>query len=114
MQQATSQRWHLALTPVRAAVRLWLDRRVHLPKASNAVANFDAGMGWTFFDLTQLHDEYRDSPVSVIEADFYHSSPLMAMSDEEIVAKVLPGAGLGCRLALLFGQPWSQTLGEAC
>ena len=100
---------------MRAAVRLWLDRRVHLPKASNAVANFDAGVGWTFFDLTQLHDEYRDSPVSVIEADFYHSSPLMAMSDEEIVAKVLhSAAGPECRLTLLCGGRRCWALGRAC
>ena len=37
------------------AVRLWLDRRVAIPRPSNACAGFDPGVGWTFFDLNALH-----------------------------------------------------------
>ncbi len=71
-----------------SAVRLWLDRRIMFPRPSNACSNFDEGVGWTFFDLTTLHDEFRDEPGSVVEADFYHAATLLPMSDEEIVQKV--------------------------
>lgn len=70
------------------AARLWLDSKVNIPLPSNACFGFDATTGWTFFDLNALHDEYRDEPGSVIEADFYHANQLLAMTDEEIVAKV--------------------------
>jgi uncharacterized protein with NAD-binding domain and iron-sulfur cluster len=70
------------------ATRLWLDRRVNIPRASNACFGFDPTTGWTFFDLNALHDEYRDAKGTVIEADFYHANQLIAMSDEAIVAKV--------------------------
>eukprot|EP00897_Mesotaenium_endlicherianum_P010565 jgi/Mesen1/9537/ME000064S08888 len=52
------------------AVRLWLDRKIDIPKPSNACFGFDATTGWTFFDLNALHDEYRDEPGTVVEADF--------------------------------------------
>jgi uncharacterized protein with NAD-binding domain and iron-sulfur cluster len=52
------------------AVRLWLDRKVHIPMPSNACFGFDSTTGWTFFDLNSLHDEYRDEPGTVVEADF--------------------------------------------
>jgi hypothetical protein len=42
-----------------AQVRLYLDRRVEVPYKSNACFGFDATTGWTFFDLTHLHDEFR-------------------------------------------------------
>ena len=71
------------------AVRLWLDRRIIFPRPSNACSNFDDGVGWTFFDLTTLHDEFRDEPGSVVEADFYHAATLLPMSDEAIVDKVI-------------------------
>ncbi|MBD2578059.1 FAD-dependent oxidoreductase [Oscillatoria sp. FACHB-1406] len=70
------------------AVRLWCDRKVNIPLPSNACFGFDATTGWTFFDLNTLHDDYRDEPGSVIEADFYHANQLLGMSDAEIVAKV--------------------------
>ena len=70
------------------AVRLWFDRKVNVPLPSNACFGFDATTGWTFFDLNTLHDEYKDEPGSVIEADFYHANQLLPMTDEEIVAKV--------------------------
>ncbi|PSM50832.1 amine oxidase [Chroococcidiopsis sp. CCALA 051] len=70
------------------ATRLWCDRKIHIPRPSNACFGFDATTGWTFFDLNALHDEYRDVPETVIEADFYHANQLLPMSDEEIVSLV--------------------------
>lgn len=70
------------------ATRLWFDRKIHVPLPSNACFGFDATTGWTFFDLNALHDEWRDHPGSVIEADFYHANQLLPMSDDQIIAKV--------------------------
>lgn len=70
------------------AVRLWFDKKVRVPLPSNACFGFDSTTGWTFFDLNALHDEWRDAPGSVIEADFYHANQLLPMDDEQIVAKV--------------------------
>ena len=70
------------------ATRLWFDRKVNIRHPSNACFGFDPTTGWTFFDLNILHDEYRDEPGSVIEADFYHANQLLPLSDEQIVEKV--------------------------
>ncbi|WP_017327521.1 FAD-dependent oxidoreductase [Synechococcus sp. PCC 7336] len=70
------------------ATRLWFDRKVEVPLPSNACFGFDPATGWTFFDLNTLHDEFRDAPGTVIEADFYHADRLLPMSDEQIVRKV--------------------------
>ncbi|MEM9542121.1 MAG: FAD-dependent oxidoreductase [Cyanobacteria bacterium P01_E01_bin.42] len=70
------------------ATRLWFDRKIEIPLPSNACFGFDRAVGWTFFDLNALHDEYRDEPGSVIEADFYHANQLLPLSDREIVAKI--------------------------
>lgn len=70
------------------ATRLWFDRKITIRHPSNACFGFDPTTGWTFFDLNALHDEYAEEAGSVIEADFYHANQLLAMSDEQIVAKV--------------------------
>ena len=83
------------------ATRLWFEstldsspdkrgvsRKINIPLPSNACFGFDATTGWTFFDLNDLHDEYRDEPNTVVEADFYHANQLLPMSDEQIVDKV--------------------------
>ncbi|HHP7232310.1 MAG TPA: FAD-dependent oxidoreductase, partial [Xenococcaceae cyanobacterium] len=70
------------------ATRLWFDRKIEIPLPSNACFGFDATTGWTFFDLNALHDEYRDAPYTVVEADFYHANQLLPMSDAQIIAKV--------------------------
>ncbi|MGG6267976.1 hydroxysqualene dehydroxylase [Leptolyngbya sp. AN03gr2] len=70
------------------ATRLWFDRKVHVPLPSNACFGFDNTTGWTFFDLNALHDEFRNEPGSVIEADFYHANQLLPMDDADIIAKV--------------------------
>ena len=70
------------------ATRLWFDRKVNIPLASNACFGFDPTTGWTFFDLNALQDEYQTEPGTVIEADFYHANQLLPMSDNRIIAKV--------------------------
>jgi uncharacterized protein with NAD-binding domain and iron-sulfur cluster len=70
------------------ATRLWFDRKVVIPRASNACFGFDDTTGWTFFDLNALHDEYQNEPGTVIEADFYHANQFLPMSDSQIVSKV--------------------------
>ena len=67
------------------AARLWFDRKIAIPRPSNACFGFDATTGWTFFDLNALHDEYRNEPGTVIEADFYHANQFLPLSDEELV-----------------------------
>jgi uncharacterized protein with NAD-binding domain and iron-sulfur cluster len=67
------------------ATRLWFDRKVNIPMASNACFGFDATTGWTFFDLNALHDEYRDESGSVVEVDFYHANQFLPLGDREIV-----------------------------
>ncbi len=76
------------------ASRLWFDRKVNIPLPSNACFGFDPTTGWTFFDLNDLHDEYKDEPGSVIEVDFYHANQLLPMSDEQIVAKIHRDLGI--------------------
>ncbi len=70
------------------AVRLWFDRKVAIPRASNACFGFAPTTGWTFFDLNALHDEYRDQPGTVVEADFYHANQLLPLDDAQIVSGV--------------------------
>lgn len=70
------------------ATRLWFDRKINIPRPSNACFGFNSTTGWTFFDLNALHDEYRDEPGTVIEADFYHANQFLPLSDEEIVPLV--------------------------
>ncbi|WP_019501651.1 FAD-dependent oxidoreductase [Pseudanabaena sp. PCC 6802] len=67
------------------ATRLWCDRKIDIPMASNACFGFDATTGWTFFDLNALHDEYRDEPGSVVEVDFYHANQFLPLDNDEIV-----------------------------
>jgi uncharacterized protein with NAD-binding domain and iron-sulfur cluster len=67
------------------ATRLWFDRKIDIPRPSNACFGFDETTGWTFFDLNALHDEYRDEPGTVIEADFYHANQFLPLETEEII-----------------------------
>ncbi|MDF5718674.1 MAG: FAD-dependent oxidoreductase [Rhizonema sp. NSF051] len=70
------------------ATRLWFDRKINIPRPSNACFGFDPTTGWTFFDLNALHDEYYDEPGTVVEADFYHANQFLPLEDEEIVSIV--------------------------
>lgn len=70
------------------ATRLWFDRKIHIPLPSNACFGFNPTTGWTFFDLNSLHDEYKNEPGTVVEADFYHANQFLHLSDAEIVSLV--------------------------
>ncbi|MEB3178545.1 MAG: FAD-dependent oxidoreductase [Nostocaceae cyanobacterium] len=70
------------------ATRLWFDRKIDIPRPSNACFGFDKTTGWTFFDLNALHDEYRDEPGTVIEADFYHANQFLPLKNEDIIPLV--------------------------
>lgn len=67
------------------ATRLWFDRKIDIPRPSNACFGFDTTTGWTFFDLNALHDEYRNEPNTVVEVDFYHANQFLPLSNEEII-----------------------------
>jgi uncharacterized protein with NAD-binding domain and iron-sulfur cluster len=67
------------------ATRLWFDRKISIKRPSNACFGFDATTGWTFFDLNALHDEYRNEPGTVVEADFYHANQFLNLENEEII-----------------------------
>ncbi|MTJ52311.1 FAD-dependent oxidoreductase [Anabaena sp. UHCC 0253] len=80
------------------ATRLWFDRKIDIPRPSNACFGFDDSTGWTFFDLNALHDEFKNEPGTVIEVDFYHANQFLHLSDREIVqivqsylTKCIPG-----------------------
>jgi uncharacterized protein with NAD-binding domain and iron-sulfur cluster len=70
------------------ATRLWLDRKIPITHPSNACFGFQPTTGWTFFDLNALHDEYRDTPGSVIEVDYYHANQFLPLDDDEILTIV--------------------------
>lgn len=44
--------------------------QVNIPNACNACSGFDNSFGWTFFDLNAIHDDQKDSSVTVLQADF--------------------------------------------
>ncbi|MGB3533101.1 MAG: FAD-dependent oxidoreductase [Microcoleaceae cyanobacterium] len=67
------------------STRLWFDRKIHIPRASNACFGFDTTTGWTFFDLNALHDEFRNEPGTVVEVDFYHANQFLPLDDDEIL-----------------------------
>ena len=70
------------------ATRLWFDRQVNIPLPSNAGFGFDSTTGWTFFNLNELHDQYREETGSVVEVDFYHANQLLPLSNQAILDKV--------------------------
>ncbi|KDP33294.1 hypothetical protein JCGZ_13081 [Jatropha curcas] len=69
--------------------KLQLDRKVSIPHAANACSAFDNSVGWTFFNLNAIHDEHKDSQVTIIRADFYHANELLPLKDELVVSKVM-------------------------
>jgi len=64
--------------------RLWFDRKT-IPRPQ-CLLRVRCDDGLDIFDLQALHDEYRNQPGTVIEADFYHANQFLPLSDEEIVA----------------------------
>ena len=67
------------------ATRLWFDRKIDIPRPSNACFGFDPTTGWTFFDLNALHDEYKNEAGTVVEVDFYHANQFTSLEDKEII-----------------------------
>ena len=67
------------------ATRLWFDRKIDIPRPSNACFGFNSTTGWTFFDLNALHDEYKDEKGTVVEVDFYHANQFVFLEDKEII-----------------------------
>lgn len=70
------------------ATRLWFDRKITIPRPSNACFGFDQTTGWTFFDLNALHDEYQHESGTVVEVDFYHANQFIPIEDQDIVSIV--------------------------
>lgn len=70
------------------ATRLWFDQKIEIPLPSNACFGFHQTTGWTFFDLNDLHDEYKSEPGSVIEVDYYHANQLLHLDDAQIIPLV--------------------------
>ncbi|PMB52418.1 amine oxidase [Fischerella thermalis CCMEE 5201] len=70
------------------ATRLWFDRKITIPRPSNACFGFDQTTGWTFFDLNALHDEYQHESGTVVEVDFYHANQFIPLEDQDIVSIV--------------------------
>ncbi|KAK4401372.1 hypothetical protein Sango_0877900 [Sesamum angolense] len=70
-------------------VKLWLDRKVKIPYASNVSSGFDGACAWTFFDLSTIYDEHKDSESTIVQADLYHANDLLPLKDEKIVEKVM-------------------------
>lgn len=58
------------------------------PSRSNACFGFDKTTGWTFFDLTSMHDSLENAAGTVLEADFYHADQLLPQPDQALVEKV--------------------------
>lgn len=73
-----------------------LSPQIDIPKPSNACFGFDSTTGWTFFDLNALHDEYRDEPGTVVEADFV-SDPPCAYTSALFHCRKEHGNSLECR-----------------
>ena len=70
------------------ATRLFLDGPVDAPYSANACWGFDDRVGMTWFDLRTLHAPAYDGEAgAVLEVDFYHAGALLALSDEDIVAR---------------------------
>jgi uncharacterized protein with NAD-binding domain and iron-sulfur cluster len=74
------------------ATRVFLDSNVTVPYSANACWGFDRGIGMTLFDIGALHGpkalDANQGQGSILEVDYYHSSTLLVLSDDEIIAKV--------------------------
>lgn len=70
------------------AIRLWLDRLVKLPTASNVLAGFEPTTGGTLFHLNSLQDEFKEEKGSVLEIDFYHANQLLNLTNDDLISKI--------------------------
>ncbi|KAH9625840.1 hypothetical protein KSS87_004847 [Heliosperma pusillum] len=71
------------------SVKLRLDRKINIPKPCNVCSGFDAIIGWTFFDLNAIYEEFENEEGTVLQADFYHANAFLPLNDEQISAKVI-------------------------
>jgi uncharacterized protein with NAD-binding domain and iron-sulfur cluster len=80
------------------SVRLWLDKYVATDTPANVFSRFDAlrGAGGTFFMLDQNQKDSenelwgnKDPRGSVVACDFYNSSSIATLSDEDIVKTLM-------------------------
>lgn len=74
------------------ATRLFLDKNLTVPYSANACWGFDRGIGMTMFDIRALHGNdapsVKNAEGAIIEVDYYHSSELILLNDEDLIAKV--------------------------
>ncbi|PSS21765.1 Lysine-specific histone demethylase [Actinidia chinensis var. chinensis] len=70
-------------------VKLQLDRKVKIPNAINACSGFYDSNGWTFFDLSSIHDEHKDDSVTFVQADFFYANELLPLKDDNVAAKAM-------------------------
>ncbi|KAJ6368860.1 hypothetical protein OIU78_001269 [Salix suchowensis] len=70
-------------------ILMMLVSMIRIPFARNVCSSFDDSSGWTFFNLNDLFDEHRNSPATILQADFYHANELLPLKDEHIAAKVM-------------------------
>lgn len=70
------------------ATRIWFDRKIATRFVCNVLGGFEQDCGATYFNLSDLHDEYKEESGTVIAADFYGATRLLPLTDEEIVRKV--------------------------
>ncbi|KAJ6708048.1 hypothetical protein OIU85_028337 [Salix viminalis] len=59
---------------------------IRIPFARNVCSSFDDSSGC---NLNDLFDEHRNSPATILQADFYHANELLPLKDEHIAAKVM-------------------------
>ena len=80
------------------SARLWLDRSVPIAYPANVFSRFPSlkGSGGTFFMLDQLHKDAQQAlwggeqpQGSVVASDFYNASAIAAMSDQEIIDRLM-------------------------
>ncbi|KAF9684519.1 hypothetical protein SADUNF_Sadunf04G0126500 [Salix dunnii] len=62
------------------STKLWLDKKIRIPFARNVCSSFNDSSGWTFFNLNDLFDDHRNSPVTTVQADFYHANELLSLN----------------------------------
>lgn len=80
------------------SARLWLDRSIPIAYPANVFSRFESlkGSGGTFFMLDQLHKDAQQAlwgdeqpQGSVVASDFYNASAIAAMSDQEIIDRLM-------------------------
>ncbi|KAJ6395661.1 hypothetical protein OIU77_020839 [Salix suchowensis] len=68
------------------STKLWLGKKIRIPFARNVCSSFDDSSGC---NLNDLFDEHRNSPATILQADFYHANELLPLKDEHIAPKVM-------------------------